>query len=248
VDRESGLGDYSARKYDGENGEFPTVDEWWERYRSTSPYVYSFDNPVRLSDPSGRGGGVTGPRVFVEEPDMGGGADLGEGAFALADEMAGAQRGKMGLEPEGSEAAGGGVSEEELAAAEKAAESEANNAKSDKTAEDNISLYRAVSPSELKDLQDNNGKFRNPKGVESKYFSTTPDGASSYAKQSYKAGGAVYEGPYTVVSTETTAKFVNSSMTVTVDGGIPTVVIPTAQLSGLTPAKLLNFTPLPSKP
>jgi len=62
------------------------------------------------------------------------------------------------------------------------------------------SLYRAVTPAELCDLTRQAGVFRNPPGVEVKYFSETAEGAASYAQHTFGTG--LYEGPYTIVSTE----------------------------------------------
>lgn len=67
-DPESGLADLSARKLDTAAGEFPSADPWWEKYRGTSPYAYSFANPLRISDPSGLGGGTPGEEAFDPDP------------------------------------------------------------------------------------------------------------------------------------------------------------------------------------
>ncbi|MCG3126422.1 MAG: hypothetical protein CHACPFDD_01257 [Phycisphaerae bacterium] len=56
-------------------------------------------------------------------------------------------------------------------------------------------LFRAVSPAELADLAANAGAFRNPVGIEIKYFSESAEGAASYARQAIQAGGHVYQGP-----------------------------------------------------
>ena len=52
-DKESGLGDFGVRKYDDGLGRFMSVDPLWESYRGMTPYHYSRNNPLVLSDPSG---------------------------------------------------------------------------------------------------------------------------------------------------------------------------------------------------
>lgn len=106
-------------------------------------------------------------------------------------------------------------------------------------------LYRAVSPQELESLNANGGAFMpSPFGLEAKYFSTTPEGAASYANQLFNAGGRAYEGPYTIVQ----SSFPSSLPTDTfVDRGIPTVVVPNETLPQLSPAQPLNYTPIPPR-
>jgi hypothetical protein len=108
-------------------------------------------------------------------------------------------------------------------------------------------LFRAVKPAELDDLAANSGAFRNPPGVEVKYFATEAEGAASYARQAYQRGGALYEGPYTIVETEIPTTAITPEMVPPfgVDRGISTIVVPTEQLPILTPARPLNYTPLP---
>ena len=110
-------------------------------------------------------------------------------------------------------------------------------------------LFRAVSPAELDDLTANSWGFRNPPGIEVKYFSTDAEGAASYARQTYQRGGLLYEGPYTVVETRIPTSSITPEMIPPfgVDRGISTVVVPTEQLPLLTPARPLNFTPLPPR-
>ena len=105
------------------------------------------------------------------------------------------------------------------------------------------SLYRAVTPAELRDLARQAGMFRNPPGVEVKYFSETAEGAASYAQHTFGTG--LYEGPYTIVSTEIVSHLITPLMRATTDRGIPTVVVPTELLPRLRPAHPLPFTPLP---
>ncbi len=52
-DRDTRLFDLSDRKLDPAIGGFPSPDRLWEKFRSTSPYAYCANNPLRLTDPSG---------------------------------------------------------------------------------------------------------------------------------------------------------------------------------------------------
>jgi hypothetical protein len=109
-------------------------------------------------------------------------------------------------------------------------------------------LFRAVSPAELDDLQATKGILRNPPGIENKYFSETAEGAAYYAQQAFQRGGRVYEGPYTIIKSEVHSELITPIMRVTPDRGIPTVVLPSDVLPKMTPAQPLPFTPLPSGP
>jgi RHS repeat-associated protein len=103
-----------------------------------------------------------------------------------------------------------------------------------------IRLYRAVTQAELADLNVNSGKFRNPAGIETKYFSTTEEGAACYARQAYRAGEPIYEGPYTIVETEIPSAAISAEMRVTVDRGVNTIVVPSGSLPLLSPARALG--------
>ncbi|MBI5425305.1 MAG: RHS repeat-associated core domain-containing protein [Opitutae bacterium] len=106
-------------------------------------------------------------------------------------------------------------------------------------------LYRAVSPAEAADLAATQ-TFRNPMGTEVKYFSTSAEGAASYARQTYGTG--LYEGPYTIIRTDAPTTLVeNPLLRASVDRGIPAVVVPTEQLPKLAPPTALPATPLPPK-
>lgn len=58
-------------------------------------------------------------------------------------------------------------------------------------------LYRAVQSAELDDIQATN-MFRNLGSAEGKYFTTSAEAASSYAKQAVNAFG---DSPYTLIQT-----------------------------------------------
>jgi hypothetical protein len=104
-------------------------------------------------------------------------------------------------------------------------------------------LYRVVTAAELDDIR-RSGAFRNPFGIENKYFAVTAEGATAYAQQAYKAFG---DGPFTMVETTILAHSITPDMRVTVDRSIETVIIPTQQLSELSSPQVLSYTLLPGR-
>jgi len=108
-------------------------------------------------------------------------------------------------------------------------------------------LYRAVNPAELADISASGGVFKNPvnMGGGIKYFSTTAEGAAAEAQAWWRAGGTLYQGPYTVVQTAFPTSMITPGMTATVDGGINSVIISTEQLPSLLLGQPLPFIPLP---
>jgi RHS repeat-associated protein len=103
------------------------------------------------------------------------------------------------------------------------------------TALDTTTLFRAVTAPELESIQSLNA-FSNPAGIESKYFSTSLEGAQSYAS---KATSAYGDGPFGFVQTSIPTSSITPQMSVQVDRGIQTVVVPTGQLSGLNSPVIL---------
>ena len=97
------------------------------------------------------------------------------------------------------------------------------------------SLFRAVGPDELSDIQ-NLGRFRNPAGSEVKFFSTAEEGASSFARQSSRAFG---DGPFTIIETRIPTRAITPEMRAVVDRGIDTVVVPTRSLDILSTPRIL---------
>jgi len=97
------------------------------------------------------------------------------------------------------------------------------------------SLFRAVTNAERESIQSLNA-FSNPPGIEVKYFSTTLEGAQSYASQATAAYG---EGPFTIVNTSIPTSSITPEMMVIVDRGIPTIVVPTELLPTLSPPVVL---------
>jgi hypothetical protein len=101
-----------------------------------------------------------------------------------------------------------------------------------------VQLWRAVKDAELTDIQ-TTGIFRNPPGIENKYFTTTLDGAIQFGEMASNAFG---DGPYTIVQTSIGADLITPEMSVVVDRGIPTVVVPTEVLPELSPPTILPIT------
>lgn len=76
-------------------------------------------------------------------------------------------------------------------------------------------------------------------GLEVKYFALTLEGALSYARQAARSYAA---GPFSVFKTSIAEDQLQPSMQLTVDGGIPTVVLPTRSLRGLSQAVMMKST------
>lgn len=92
-------------------------------------------------------------------------------------------------------------------------------------------LWRAVKPAELEDIQAT-GIFRNLGSAEGKYFSTTAEGAASYAKQAFYG----FKDPvYTLIRTVMPSSLLQQLGVQAVDQGVPAVVMPNQALSGLMP-------------
>ncbi|MCB9507766.1 MAG: hypothetical protein H6700_02610 [Myxococcales bacterium] len=104
------------------------------------------------------------------------------------------------------------------------------------------SLFRAVTQSELDNIAAAGGRFSNPPGIEVKYFSTSAQGAASYARQ---AAQAFSDGPFTIVETSIADSLIAPTMRATVDRGIQTIVVGTEDLGALAPARVWSYTPLP---
>ena len=102
-------------------------------------------------------------------------------------------------------------------------------------------LWRAVNPAELADIEAI-GVFRNLGAAEGKYFSTTAEGAASYAKQAFYG---FKDPPYALIRTEVPTRVLQQLSIQVVDRGVPAVVIPNQALPGLMP-QILSYFPLPS--
>ncbi len=100
-------------------------------------------------------------------------------------------------------------------------------------------LYRAVTDAELDDIVRTQA-FRNPVGIEVKYFATTAEGASAYAQAASQAFG---DGPFTIVETRIPTALITAEMRAVVDRGIATVTVPTNLLHHLSTPKIWNYAP-----
>lgn len=102
-----------------------------------------------------------------------------------------------------------------------------------------VTLYRAVGPDELEDILAT-GKFKNPLGIEGKYFSDSLESVMAYAKQAEKAFG---DPPYKFVKTSIPQHLISPDMIAEgiadIPGGLKGIVIPTHLLSELSPPVLL---------
>ena len=105
---------------------------------------------------------------------------------------------------------------------------------------DDVTLYRAVKPEELADIQ-TTGQLINRGSAEGKYFSATSEGAASYARQAYYGFG---DPPYTLVRTQIPAGSLTLETRAVVDRGVQTVVLPNEILPGLVP-EILPWMPIP---
>jgi RHS repeat-associated protein len=101
-------------------------------------------------------------------------------------------------------------------------------------------LWRAVKLDELADIL-KLGAFRNLGSAEGKYFSTTAEGAASYAKQAFYGFG---DPPYTLVRTELPNSLLGQFPVSLVDRNIPSMVLPNNVLPSLVP-QALGHAPIP---
>ena len=105
-------------------------------------------------------------------------------------------------------------------------------------------IHRVVQDEELADIQ-STGIFRpSPYGSEGKYFSSTPEGAASYAQQAYNRYN---DPPYTLVESSIPSEFLTPDMRVNVDRGIDTYVIPNDLLPYLNPPVIRDSIPIPRR-
>lgn len=106
-----------------------------------------------------------------------------------------------------------------------------------------VSLYRVVGDAELQIIESSGGRIAaSLSGLEVKYFSATPEGAASYAKQAVSRFG---DAPYTLVETQIARSSLHTQVARQVDRNVPAVALPNMFLSTLTPAKIWTLMPIP---
>jgi hypothetical protein len=104
-------------------------------------------------------------------------------------------------------------------------------------------LFRAVGDAELGIIQSSGGRIPpSLYGMDVKYFSSTAEGAASYARQAVQGFG---DAPYTIVETSIPQSLMSPDWMVQVDRGVSAVVVPMDYLGALTNAVPWNYMPIP---
>lgn len=266
-DPESGLDFFQARYHSGAQGRFGSTDPAVDLAASTSQpqrwnrYAYVTNSPLRKIDPDG-----------AKEKDLAIGwlQGVGTAALSAAASLADAYKpmGYMGMATTLSEYVAfdapllaRGVTHPGEVIDQYVKMSTSNNDADQRAlgqavgqgtfvagamvapfAKGTTTLYRAVGPAELADIQAT-GELRSLAGLEGKYFTTSAEAASSYARQAVRAFG---DPPYTLIRTEVPNSIFRGLTPVTVDRGIPAWLIPNSRLAGLTP-KVLDFMVIPAR-
>lgn len=223
-DKETCLDYFGARYYRSTHARFLTIDPILDRENSTldpqlwNRYAYVRNNPLRYVDPDGRqieflwdafnvGLGVGS---FISNINQGAYWSAAVDVVGVAIDVGAAA---VPLLPGGASSA--------IRAARGA----------DNAVEASTTLYRAVGPDELADITAT-GAFRNLGSAEGKYFTTSAENASWYAKQAVAGFG---DAPYTIVQTQVPNSVLGGLSSATVDRGVPAWVLPNNRLPGLTP-------------
>ncbi|MEU9879362.1 DUF6531 domain-containing protein [Streptomyces phaeochromogenes] len=107
-------------------------------------------------------------------------------------------------------------------------------------------LYRAVMNGELDQIL-RTRSFQNPRGIEVKYFSSTPEGAAAYARQMYSR--MPDEGPYTMVRStirqDAIPEISRIEHLADAGGNIEALAIPTEVLEQMGRIRILPSMPIP---
>ncbi|MFE7957824.1 RHS repeat-associated core domain-containing protein [Streptomyces sp. NPDC057413] len=116
--------------------------------------------------------------------------------------------------------------------------------RADKLNPGEIYLYRSVLSKELDQIAATR-TFRNPDGIEVKYFSTNAEGAAAYARQMF--GKFPHEGPYTLVRSTIHVDHIPeiSRVDLVEAGGIEALALPTEALEKMGRIRILPGMPVP---
>lgn len=227
----TGLTYMQQRYYDPAIGRFLSVDPVGPLSNPINHfgrYHYAANNPYRYVDPDGR--------YFESAIEI---ASLGVGIYSFKQNIAAGNTGAAILDGVGIVLDGAALAVPIVPGgvglgikAGRGVDAAVSIERAADAGEATTTLYRAVGPDELSDIQ-NTGELINRGSAEGKYFTSSSADASSYAQQAVSAFG---DAPYTTVKVDVPNSMLPSP--VSVDGGIPAFVIPNANLPGLKPQVL----------
>lgn len=101
-------------------------------------------------------------------------------------------------------------------------------------------LFRAVQDGELQDILSTEMFSILSGQMEEKLFTTTLEGAASYAQQA----GTSFNEVYTIVQTSIPGNVFETLWQGTVDGNVPSTIVPMNLLPVLTPPTALGYIPI----
>jgi RHS repeat-associated protein len=260
-DTETGFDFFHARYFSGVLGRFtgpdtssrpqPTPYALRTDPQTLNLYSYLRNNPLARIDADGHGDSsveitawltsnmvVSGPKQFFQDIALGVAKGVGSFAYDTVKAVVAASQGPAGvaamLAPGPKALQPANKTQAQVSAATQftlAVASVVAPAALEGAAVSTTSLFRAVLPAEAESIGAA-GAWSNPFGIEVKYFSTSLEGAQSYASQATAAYG---DGPFSLYGTEMPTAAITPEMQVTVDRGISTVAVPTGDLPKLTP-------------
>ena len=217
-DPDTGLTRFGYRDYDAFTGKWTAKDPIGFAGGDSNLYGYVLNDPANLIDPTGKAWWLLAYAVFEIALSI---YDAYDTASTIADPCTSLSQKLLagGFFIVGALAPGGGYSQ----------------------ADDVVNLYRAVGPDELNDII-KSGVFKSPYGIETKYFTTSGQQASTYAQMAVMK---FKDPPYTIIKTQIPKNALNDPLlNVTVEKGIKAYALPNNMLPGLKPT-VLDYSPLP---